>query len=66
MAEPDAQANGNQDEFEGGELLVCGATDWALVGRSKDVRPQYPNLDVPHRLSSLQVCADGAICARAI
>lgn len=36
-------------------MLVCGGTDWALIGRSKDVRPEYPNLDVPHRIKNMEV-----------
>ena len=57
MAEADANGSSKED-FEGGEVLVCGATDWALVGRSKDVRAEkYPNLDVPTRIKSLEVSA---------
>lgn len=39
---------------EGGTLLACGATDWYSIGRTKEVRPEYPNLSVPHRLKALQ------------
>eukprot|EP00887_Chlorella_sp_A99_P000240 scaffold13.g240.t1 len=39
---------------EGGELLVCGGTDWYSQGRTKDVRPDYPNLYVPHRIRALE------------
>lgn len=51
-------------EFQGGELLVVGATDWGHIGRTlakgkkqdpKEVEraSYYPNLDVPHRVKSL-------------
>ncbi|GAB4819969.1 hypothetical protein N2152v2_007015 [Parachlorella kessleri] len=68
MAEADANGS-SKEEFEGGEVLVCGATDWALVGRSKDVRAEkYPNLDVPTRIKSLEgvkvkfIAAGSAAC----
>jgi hypothetical protein len=38
-----------------GTLLVCGATDFYGIGRTKEVRPEYPNLSVPHRLKALEV-----------
>lgn len=40
----------------GGELLVCGATDYHAIGRTKDVRSDvYPNLQMPHRFKSMKV-----------
>ena len=44
-----------EEEVVGGELLQCGATDWYSIGRTKEVRPEYPNLSVPHRLKALEV-----------
>jgi hypothetical protein len=52
-------------DFEGGELVVTGGTDWAHVGRTggkktpqeKQVEAErallYPNLDTPHRVKNL-------------
>lgn len=31
--QPKQEEEQQQEEFQGGEVLVCGATDWALVGR---------------------------------
>ena len=53
-AEEKKQAAGEAGE-EGGVVLMCGATDWYSIGRTKDVRAEYPNLPVPHRLKALQV-----------
>jgi hypothetical protein len=44
-----------EQEAQAGTLLVCGATDWYSIGRTKEVRPEYPNLSVPHRLKALEV-----------
>jgi len=44
-----------KEEYTGGEVLQCGATDYWAIGRSKDVRPEYPCLHVPHRLKGLEV-----------
>lgn len=33
MAEQEPKTEEQKQEFKGGEVLVCGATDWALVGR---------------------------------
>jgi hypothetical protein len=41
--------------YGGGALMQCGATDYWAVGRTKDVRPEFPNLPVPHRLKALEV-----------
>lgn len=39
-----------------GELLVCGATDYWAIGRTKDVRADiYPNLQLPHKFKAMQV-----------
>lgn len=53
MAEQEAK----KEEQEAGTLLVCGATDFYGIGRTKEVRPEYPNLSVPHRLKALEVGA---------
>ncbi|KAL6766701.1 hypothetical protein ACKKBG_A37020 [Auxenochlorella protothecoides x Auxenochlorella symbiontica] len=38
-----------------GELLVCGATDYWAIGRTKDVRADvYPNLQLPHKFKAMQ------------
>ena len=47
--EPEAQ------EFGGGTVMQCGATDYWAIGRSKDVRPEYPCLHVPHTIKALEV-----------
>jgi hypothetical protein len=44
-----------QDEFKGGTVMQCGATDYWAIGRTKDVRDEYPNLQLPHRLKALEV-----------
>ncbi|KAK9806651.1 hypothetical protein WJX73_004262 [Symbiochloris irregularis] len=63
MAEP---ADASADEV--GEVLFCGGTDWALLGRGGGSKKKteaekqaeverghkYPNLNTPHRLKSLQ------------
>lgn len=50
-----------EKEDEGGVVLVCGATDFWAIGRTKDVRADvYPNLQSPHRLKALEVCC---VCA---
>mmetsp|Transcript_45199 Transcript_45199/g.117095 ORF Transcript_45199/g.117095 Transcript_45199/m.117095 type:complete len:461 (+) Transcript_45199:70-1452(+) len=53
------------DEFEGGELVVTGGTDWAHIGRTGGKKTPkekaeeaeraitYPNLDTPHRVKNL-------------
>ena len=33
MADQEHKQEEKKEEFEGGEVLVCGATDFALVGR---------------------------------
>ena len=54
MADKEEQKQAEEGQ-EGGTLLVCGATDWYSIGRTKEVRPEYPNLSVPHRLKALEV-----------
>lgn len=54
MADTDKKPE-EKEEAAAGTLLACGATDWYSIGRSKDVRPEYPNLSVPHRLKALEV-----------
>lgn len=44
-----------EEEPVAGTLLVCGATDFYGIGRTKEVRPEYPNLSVPHRIKALEV-----------
>ena len=53
MAE--ASEKKGDEEQQCGTVLVCGATDWYSIGRSKEVRPEYPSLSVPHRLKALEV-----------
>ena len=49
-----------EEEFKGGAVLQCGATDWWAIGRSKEVRSDlYPNLASPHRLKALEVGGAG-------
>lgn len=59
MADAEKKEEG-QSEAQAGVLLQCGATDWYSIGRSKDVRPEYPNLSVPHRLKALEARTKGA------
>eukprot|EP00245_Coleochaete_scutata_P005890 TRINITY_DN1986_c0_g1_i1.p1 TRINITY_DN1986_c0_g1~~TRINITY_DN1986_c0_g1_i1.p1 ORF type:complete len:496 (-),score=119.88 TRINITY_DN1986_c0_g1_i1:650-2137(-) len=48
------------DASEGGELLFCGATDWALIGRTDSKKKneeraaKFPNLPGPHRIAALE------------
>lgn len=53
MAEPKEET---AQAVKGGELLVCGATDYWAIGRTKDVRAEmYPNLQSPHRFKTMMV-----------
>lgn len=38
-----------------GTVLYAGATDYMAIGRTKDVREDYPNLSLPHKLKALEV-----------
>ncbi|KAI3430646.1 hypothetical protein D9Q98_005239 [Chlorella vulgaris] len=51
MADQDKK---EEETVAAGTLLVCGATDFYGIGRTKEVRPEYPNLSVPHRLKALE------------
>lgn len=55
MSELEKTAEEEKPAFAGGEILQCGATDYWAVGRTKEVRDQYPNLMIPSRLKSLEV-----------
>jgi len=55
MSEQEKKPEQAAEEEQGGVLLACGATDWYSIGRTKEVRPEYPNLSVPHRLKALEV-----------
>ena len=46
---------GDAPQIETGTVMQCGATDYWAIGRSKDVRIEYPNLQVPTRLKALEV-----------
>ena len=62
MGEEEPQAEG-----EGwGVVLQCGATDFYSIGRTKDVRAEYPNLLVPSRLKALAVRGGGGCGARSV
>lgn len=54
MTDEEKKENGEQT-FTGGTVMQCGATDYWAIGRSKDVRIEYPSLAVPHRLKALEV-----------
>ena len=45
----------SKDEAVSGTVMQCGATDFYAIGRTKDVRAEYPNLPVPTRLKALEV-----------
>ena len=51
----ETEAQEAQEELKGGTVMQCGATDYWAIGRTKDVRDGYPNLQVPHRLKALEV-----------
>ncbi len=56
MSEAEKKETSNvEEEFKGGTVMQCGATDYWAIGRTKDVRDEYPNLQVPHRLKALEV-----------
>lgn len=55
MADGESKEGDTKAEFAGGEVLQCGATDYWAIGRSKDIRDDYPSLPVPHRLKGLEV-----------
>ncbi|KAI7839928.1 hypothetical protein COHA_006322 [Chlorella ohadii] len=67
-AEKKPEEESKPEEPVAGTLLACGATDWYSIGRSKDVRPEYPNLSLPHRLKALEgvkvafIAAGAAAC----
>lgn len=44
-----------QETAKWGTVMQCGATDYWAIGRTKDVRDEYPNLASPHRLKALDV-----------
>jgi hypothetical protein len=46
---------GDAPQIEAGTVMQAGATDYWSIGRSKDVRIEYPNLQVPTRLKALEV-----------
>lgn len=54
MSEAEDKKAQAEEAPEAGVLLACGATDWYSIGRTKEVRPEYPNLSVPHRLKALE------------
>lgn len=54
MTDTEKQETGAQEEFKK-TVMQCGATDYWAIGRTKDVRDGYPNLQVPHRLKALEV-----------
>eukprot|EP00201_Polytomella_parva_P011934 CAMPEP_0175059402 /NCGR_PEP_ID=MMETSP0052_2-20121109/12413_1 /TAXON_ID=51329 ORGANISM="Polytomella parva, Strain SAG 63-3" /NCGR_SAMPLE_ID=MMETSP0052_2 /ASSEMBLY_ACC=CAM_ASM_000194 /LENGTH=477 /DNA_ID=CAMNT_0016324949 /DNA_START=27 /DNA_END=1457 /DNA_ORIENTATION=- len=46
------------NDWQGGEVLICGGTEWPQLGRSKGKRDdateaKFPNLLLPHRIKSL-------------
>ena len=46
---------------------LFGRADWYAQGRTKEVRPDYPNLMVPHRIKALEASggrASSSICGR--
>eukprot|EP00889_Picochlorum_renovo_P003084 jgi/Picre1/30114/NNA_005483.t1 len=51
-----------------GTVLQCGATDYWAIGRTKETRPEYPCLNVPHKLKELEdvkitfIAAGSAAC----
>ena len=55
MAETATKEEEAPAAYGGGARMQCGATDDGAVGRTKDVRPEFPNLPVPHRLKALEV-----------
>jgi hypothetical protein len=46
---------GDAQQIEAGTVMQCGATDYWAIGRTKDVRIEYPSLQVPTRLKALEV-----------
>ena len=60
----DERESSKQAEFEGGEVLFCGATDWAMIGRQankpkKGDPPVGRNQSVDMILSFLQAVPSG-------
>lgn len=49
------QGKGENQAVKWGTVMQCGATDYWAIGRTKDVRDEYPNLAAPHRLKALDV-----------
>ena len=44
-----------QAEFEGGEVLFCGATDWAMIGRQAN-KPKKGDPPVCDSVGDVQSC----------
>ena len=53
MSEPEKKEG--DAEPQTGIVMQCGATDYWAIGRSKEVRIEYPSLQVPTRLKALEV-----------
>lgn len=52
---PEKKEEGDAPQIEAGTVMQCGATDYWAIGRTKDVRIEYPCLQVPTRLKALEV-----------
>lgn len=52
MSEPETKEG---EEPQSGTVMQCGATDYWAIGRTKEVRIEYPSLPVPTRLKALEV-----------
>lgn len=52
---PEKKEEGDAPQIEAGTVMQCGATDYWAIGRTKDVRIEYQNLQVPTRLKALEV-----------